>query len=71
VFVYHLISLLAVIVVNSGSTCSKADQHSATTDLERRTNTRNESGMQLDEDVVMEEMRLRRWSAIKRTTSEI
>lgn len=49
---------------------SKADQHSASTDPERRPYTRNEIGMQAQEDMVMEEMRLRRWSTVKRTTSE-
>ncbi len=39
--------------------------HSAARDLERRPNPRDESGVQSHEDMVMEEMRLRRWRSMR------
>ncbi|KAE9367585.1 hypothetical protein N431DRAFT_428921 [Stipitochalara longipes BDJ] len=41
-----------------------------TIDLERRPNTRNGTAVQAQQDTVMEEMRLRRWSTVKKTSSE-
>lgn len=48
---------------------SKADWYLATTDLERPPNTRIGSAVQAHEDIMMEEMHLRRWSTIKSSES--
>jgi hypothetical protein len=46
---------------------SKADLRLATTDLERRPNTGALFSVQAQEDILMEEMRMRRWSMVKKT----
>ncbi|PMD18365.1 hypothetical protein NA56DRAFT_648114 [Hyaloscypha hepaticicola] len=42
----------------------------SSTDLERQSNTQHQFGTQTREDMVMEEMRLRRWSTVKSFESE-
>lgn len=46
---------------------NEADIHAFTArDLERRSHSNPESGMQVHEDIIMEEVQLRRWSSLKR-----
>jgi hypothetical protein len=49
---------------------SKTKLYVASTDLERRPRTQLQFGMQAHEDIVVEEMRLRRWSTVRSFESE-
>jgi hypothetical protein len=61
-----LLFLVRIVLCING----QADWFSATTDLERRPNTSNVSGLQMQEEMLMEEMRLRRWATVKKSAFE-